>query len=68
MISIVSIIIYIAIAAMSLVSAIAIFYHFKKFNLPDDKNAKKILSTFKLGTIFLLTLSFLFLILLIIYD
>ncbi len=68
MVGIISITIYILIATISLVSAITIFYHFKKFNLPDDKNAQQILSIFKWGIIFFLFVSFAFLILFIIYD
>jgi len=63
MINSISIIVYFLIAIFSIVSSFIIFYHFKKFNLPDDKEGMKFLLIFKWGTIVLLSISFLFLIL-----
>jgi len=65
MINSISILFYSLVVIFSITFGFILFYHFKKFNLPDDKEGKKFLLIFKWGTFFLLSVSFLFLILLI---
>mgnify|MGYP001081104000 CR=1 FL=1 len=62
------IIVFIAVAAFSIVVNTVIFYHYKKFNLPGDEIGEKILNLFKWGSLGLISLVFLFLILTFIFE
>ena len=63
MIALILIFLSIAIIVFSLISAIIIFYHFKRFALSVDQNVKKILNVFKFGIIILILFNLFFLIL-----
>lgn len=39
------------------VIGVVVFFHFKRFALPDDKLAKKILSVFELGSLIIILLN-----------
>jgi hypothetical protein len=60
------IIIFALVSVFALIVQTVIFHHFKKFSLPGDPFPSKILIFAKWGVVFLLFLSFVFLILLII--
>lgn len=68
MFNLISIIIFLIIAIFSVVINTIIFYHFKKFNLPDDEREEKILNNFKIASITLFSFMFLFLILILVYN
>ncbi len=63
MIALILIFLSIAVILFSLILAIIIFYHFKRFTLPADPNVKKVLNIFKFGMIILILLNLFFLIL-----
>ena len=52
MVDTILIIIYFLTALISIKIGFVIFYHFKKFNFPDNNKAEKILSVFKWGSVF----------------
>ena len=61
MIALILIFLSIAVISFSVISAIVIFYHFKRFTLSADPNVKKVLNIFKFGTTILILLNFFFL-------
>lgn len=66
MINTILVIIYFLTALISLKIGLIIFYHFKKFDLPDNEKAQRMLSLFKWGSVVFLSLGFIFLILILI--
>lgn len=57
--------IYFIVALISIKVGLVVFYHFKKFNLPDNEKANKFLSIYKWGTIVLISVSFIILMIII---
>ncbi len=53
--------IYFIITLLSIKVGLLVFYHFKKFDLPDKDKAGKFLLIYKLGSIILISLAFLIL-------
>ena len=56
---------YFVVALISIKVGLIVFFHFKKFQLPDNEKAKKLLSIYKWGSIVLISVSFVLLIIII---
>ncbi len=61
------IVIYFITALISIKVSLLIFYHFKKFDLPDNEKAGRFLSIYRWGSIVLLSASFLVLMVMMIW-
>ena len=57
--------IYFVVALISIKVGLVVFYHFKKFKLPDNEKANRLLSIYKWGSIILISISFALLIIII---
>ena len=57
--------IYFVAALISIKVGLIVFFHFKKFKLPDNDKAKRFLSIYKWGSIILISISFVLLIIII---
>lgn len=56
---------YFIVALISIKVGLIVFYHFKKFDLPDNDKAKRFLSIYKWGSILLISISFIILMIII---
>lgn len=59
------IVVFALISLFGMIIGFVLFHHFKKFSLPGDFSSMKILKNFKIGSIALITISFILLIILI---
>ena len=59
--------IYFITALISIKVGLLVFYHFKKFDLPDDKKAARFLSIYKWGSVILISASFIVLMAMVIW-